>query len=38
MEGSFDWENWRGRVRNLARPKAAQEIAQMVIELIKKEK
>lgn len=38
MEGSFDWENWRSRVRNLARPKAAQEIAQTVIELIKKEK
>jgi len=38
VEGDFDWENWRRRVRDLARPKAAQEIAQTIIELIKKEK
>ncbi len=35
VEGDFDWENWRSRVRDLARPKAAQEIAQTIIELIK---
>ena len=35
MEGSFDWNHWRSRVRELARPKAAQEIAQTIIELIK---
>ena len=34
MEGSFDWDHRRSRVRDLARPKAAQEIAQTVIKLI----
>lgn len=32
---SFDWEGWRSRVKDIARPKAAQEIAQTVIKLIK---
>lgn len=35
MEHSFDMENWRNRVKDLARPKAAEEITQTVMELIK---
>lgn len=34
VEGDFDWEIWRSRVKDLARPKAAQEIAQTVMKLI----
>lgn len=34
MEGSFDWDHWRIRVRDLARPKAAEEIAQTIMKLI----
>jgi len=35
IENSFNSENWRKKVRKLARPGAAQEIAQTVIELVK---
>lgn len=35
IDNSFDLEKWRKRARKLAHPRAAQEIAQTVIELVK---
>ena len=36
LNGSFDLRSWRERVKELARPEAAQDIAQKIIHLIEK--
>jgi len=34
LDSSFDLEDWRGRVRKLARPRAAQDIARRIMHLV----